>query len=439
MRLFIFLLSFLGTLSSIHAASTIKGTITKWAGKTGKLYKYLDFISYEQQQIAEIQLDVSGYFEVSIEVEDYSRIRINIEKKDFWLYLQKKGIYTIGVKKKEIKLLEEENTDFNTRLLTYQDRIDAIAEKYNNGRKKKSFTGYKALQPVKEILSQETDKTLKQFMQFEITKWETQYLSFGGKKNEDTEVKEIDQLFLNTPVPYNNPFYYQALNLLMEFRINYIPWRRIKDNSIDFYEIPFKEIDLYQNTLPEDVVKALVVDLFYTTMNLNTNQEIKNKLQATSNSIEDSYFRESAERVISKTNQSGEGTTFPNFQLQDKTGSLKELSSFQSEYVLIDFWTTWCGICLKEMKSFDRYLKKYGDRLQIISISEDDTFEKMQQFVTKKNYHWDFLYGGEDHQLARQIGVNYFPTYFILDKDRKIISRPKGEFNLENVLDEIVK
>ena len=440
MRLLLFLLTLSCTFSTVYATATIKGTIEKWADKTGKIYRYLDFISYEKQQIAEIQLDGSGNFEVAIDLEDYSRIYINIEKKDFVLHVKQDGIYTLGLTKKKIQLIREENTHFNTRLNSYQEKILAIAEKYNGrGKKKNKLAGYAALQTLKESLLKEDNEVLKQFVLFEITQWEIQYLSFGGKKSDNKEVELLDQLFLTTPPPYNNPYYYQALKYFLELRINYVPWYRTEYEIDDWYDSPFLEIAHYQNTIPEEAVKAMMINILYGRFDPNEIPDFSNRTTNIVNKINDTYFKIAVERIIARNNQTKEGAVFPNFQLQDKTGTLKSLSSYQSDYLLIDFWTTWCGSCLHEMKSFDRYLNKYGDRLQIISISEDDTFEKMKKFVDKKNYQWDFLYGGEDHQLARQLGVNYFPTYFILDKDRKIINRPKGEFKLEKVLEDILK
>jgi len=441
MRILLLLIINLSFISVLYSTSTIKGTIKNFSGQTGKVFKYLDFVSYEQQQIADFQIDDNGYFEFELNIEPNSRIRINLNEKDSRLYVQENGIYTLGLKDKEIQLLQEENTDLNRQLLFYQDKILEIAERYNRGGKKKKLLGYNALQSLKEELVKEENEVLKQFVKFEIIMWEIQYLSFGGKKHGDIEVDRIDQVFLNTPPPTNNPFYYDALELLLfSNRFTYEPWVRAPELLNDVSQIPFKEIELYKNTIPEDAVRTKVVDYIYNYVGKDGYENFDRKVATVIQGIKEDHFKQIAERIILETEKIDVGGTFPEFKLQDKMKRLKTLPLYKSEYLLVEFWTTWCVPCRVGKKSFNNYLDKYKGRLNIISISEDENFDKMKRFVDKqKDYRWEFLYAGENNQLSNQLGVNYFPTYFLLDKNRKIIARPKGVLDLTEVLERHIK
>ena len=158
MRVLVILFTLLSTFSTVHATSTIKGTIKKWSGKTGKVFKYQDFITYEKQQIAEIQLDANGYFELPLELEEYTRTSIDLEQKNQILHLQSGSIHTIGLVKNKLTLVQEENTHFNTKLSEYDEKILAIAEKHNKGGKKKKLAGYEALQVLKEAVRKEENE-----------------------------------------------------------------------------------------------------------------------------------------------------------------------------------------------------------------------------------------------------------------------------------------
>ena len=98
MRILFLLIINLSFISVLYSTATIKGTIKNFSGQTGKVFKYLDFVSYEQQQIADFQIDANGYFEFELDIEPNSRIRINLNEKDSRLYVQQNGIYTFGLK-----------------------------------------------------------------------------------------------------------------------------------------------------------------------------------------------------------------------------------------------------------------------------------------------------------------------------------------------------
>lgn len=64
------------------------------------------------------------------------------------------------------------------------------------------------------------------------------------------------------------------------------------------------------------------------------------------------------------------------------------LSTERDSPLIINFWATWCGPCVKELPQFESLLEKYKDQnLEIILVSldfADDLENKVQPFVEKK-------------------------------------------------------
>ena len=49
------------------------------------------------------------------------------------------------------------------------------------------------------------------------------------------------------------------------------------------------------------------------------------------------------------------------------------LSALRGRVVVLDFWASWCHVCTAEMNDFVRAQALYGDRIAVVTISNEDT------------------------------------------------------------------
>jgi thiol-disulfide isomerase/thioredoxin len=103
------------------------------------------------------------------------------------------------------------------------------------------------------------------------------------------------------------------------------------------------------------------------------------------------------------------------------------LSDIKSEFTLLVFWATTCPHCTKmlpELKKF--YESKYNGSLSIVAISLDTNESKLNSFLETGKYPWinysDFK--GWKSPIAEDYNISGTPTFFLLDKSKKIISKP---------------
>ena len=80
------------------------------------------------------------------------------------------------------------------------------------------------------------------------------------------------------------------------------------------------------------------------------------------------------------------GRKAPELQISEWLGSEPiELKQYLGKVVLLEFWTTWCPHCRKQVPHMKELYKKYGDKgLVLITVSRNDkgqTTEKMKQFM----------------------------------------------------------
>ena len=158
-------------------------------------------------------------------------------------------------------------------------------------------------------------------------------------------------------------------------------------------------------------------------------QEIKNDMPETEtgkkvDSILDSLKRPvEAERIRSTL---VEGTKFPDFDEKDVAGQPLSIANYKGKVVLVDFWATWCGPCVRELPNVIAIYQKYhGNGFEIIGVSLDDDQPTLERFLKENKVTWQQFYDGKmwDNKLAMKYGVNIAPTTYLLDGDGKIIGK----------------
>lgn len=65
----------------------------------------------------------------------------------------------------------------------------------------------------------------------------------------------------------------------------------------------------------------------------------------------------------------------PDFTLKDIQGNDFSLSSAKGKYVILDFWGSWCGWCIKGLPDMKKAYRKYKHKVVFVGIDCNDTEE----------------------------------------------------------------
>lgn len=120
----------------------------------------------------------------------------------------------------------------------------------------------------------------------------------------------------------------------------------------------------------------------------------------------------------------------PDFTLKNLNGEDFTLSSLKGKYVVLDFWGTWCGWCVKGIPEMKKMYDKYSDKLEIVSVDHGDSEETWREGVEKFGMNWINVrteYENPEEDLAVKYAVNGYPTKIIISPEGNIVKVFIGE------------
>ncbi len=128
----------------------------------------------------------------------------------------------------------------------------------------------------------------------------------------------------------------------------------------------------------------------------------------------------------------------PAFSLKNPTGDTVTLTELAKDKVLlVDFWATWCGPCVKGMPEMQKLHEKYAGsgKFSVVGISIDEEgAKKVQPFLTKSKtkFTYPILMDVGEKPVWQAWGVKAVPSVLLV-KDGRIIRHWSGKVDAKEV------
>lgn len=90
-----------------------------------------------------------------------------------------------------------------------------------------------------------------------------------------------------------------------------------------------------------------------------------------------------------------EGDSAPDFTAALADGSTFTLSEQKGKIVLLNFWATWCGPCVREMPAFEKLHAEYGEDAVILAVNCLEDTETVDAFIAENEYTFPIAYDTE--------------------------------------------
>jgi peroxiredoxin len=138
------------------------------------------------------------------------------------------------------------------------------------------------------------------------------------------------------------------------------------------------------------------------------------------------------------------GEMAPEIIANNVNGEEVNLKDFRGNYVLLDFWASWCMPCIKEMKTTLPLLKnKYkSDNFKIVSYSFDVDKKSWLKSSTDLNIDWINISDNKrlsTSTVAFKYGVSEIPSNFLISPEGIVLKRFKYEEDLLLEIEKLMK
>lgn len=396
------------------------------------LYKVTPTIS---EYISNAKIDVHGHFEIKLDEaleKGVYRLVYAVPQEDYNFDIIYNGKEEIELSFNAETGVTYEKSFENKLLASYTNSMSMVTQSIGNYFRQRSndTTALNTIFKTQKDTQEGYEKAAKGTIAYEFIKANKPYTP-NGYIDIKSYISALKEHYFDA-VDFNNPTL-QSSSFLSEKMLNYVfgMSSKSKDNTSNFK----RNIDVVCSEMkdaPKEVKRILLVDLWQQMVDLNN--------ETIANYISEKYLMDIAValndqellRTLILHQDLSNGTKAPDFSLEvlvDGKKTTKKLSQLElSGHNIIVFWSSGCSHCLDEIPRLQSFVNSKKDQnIGVIAIALEDEPGNWSELI-KKYPKFKHVYGAGkwENDIVQAYGVKSTPTYFIINKNKEIISKPEN-------------
>jgi len=434
------------TFGFAYNPTVIIGTAKFAANCDLRIYKYDDLLSYKRVLVTNTRIDKHGNFRVEIDLNQpsYFMFCINFIEGDF--YAEPEYTYNVELEadskyKNPIEISAAEVPmyvickdslfkDINSLINALDNAVGIFLSQNNNFEKIYFGRNIKTIDSLKSIIFDGWGENNGQYFRtYQKYTFANVDLIFRSKMT-DTLFK----LYIGNNEIYTENSAY--MNFFNSFFNNYFDNPFSKFSKLLIQDIINKEADLFKISnelgrdplLANEIIREIVLIKMLTELYVKEDFNQANIYKLLTEISKNSKFpehRKMAANSIYMLHSKINSKMLIDFEFKNVSGVNTKISNFLGKYIYIQFFTTDCESCIRDMYGINKLKKTYGDSIEFISISVDVNSGKLFQFVNKQiDFNWQILHFNNDYDFIDNYQIKGLPYSIFLDKDGQIIANP---------------
>ncbi|WP_165452181.1 redoxin domain-containing protein [Paenibacillus thalictri] len=121
------------------------------------------------------------------------------------------------------------------------------------------------------------------------------------------------------------------------------------------------------------------------------------------------------------------GAQAPDFELADLNGRPVKLSDFRGKGVILNFWGSWCGPCVKEMPLLQQAYEAGIPGVDVIAVNVGESKGTIAEFIKAHGLSFTVL-TDPSGDAANLYKVNGLPATFVVNSQGIVVQAAAGEF-----------
>ena len=126
------------------------------------------------------------------------------------------------------------------------------------------------------------------------------------------------------------------------------------------------------------------------------------------------------------------------YELPDVNGQMQSLDQYQGKWVIVNYWATWCGTCMKELPDLVEMHEINKDKdIVVVGVNfESIGNDQLKAFVAEQSIPYPVL-RSEPIPVTALGKVPALPTTYIIDPEGRVVAGEVGLVSRQNLEDYI--
>ncbi|MCZ4695397.1 AhpC/TSA family protein [Ancylomarina euxinus] len=152
-------------------------------------------------------------------------------------------------------------------------------------------------------------------------------------------------------------------------------------------------------------------------------------------------YKNARDEAIAQEERLAIGKEAPIFEFPTADGKMISLKDFRGQYLIVDFWASWCGPCRNEIPHLKEVYETYKDKgVEILSVSIDKSKNAWKKAMSQENMTWPQIQApGAGKDIMKEYQFSGIPYIILLDKEGKIVGKQLRGKSLTEKLESIFK